>query len=209
MTTLANPFSATETTIRVDVAKSSSHQLSLTEIAGDTVFSTPSGFLSWLGSSRGVLSPPLLALSHDFAYIRCWTYLDCSAVQLHSWRLGNELNCVIQISRFQDLNSTQLLLRFRIRAVCDCHLSVLPRHGHRCVGGLKRFFSDQMSVLAQFVVLAKTFVEHGVALALSHVFEFAGLEIAQTDVFHQVPPLFPVTPCFRWLKRAVASRSLT
>jgi hypothetical protein len=37
MTTLANPFSAAETTIRIDVAKSSSHQLSLTEIAGDTV----------------------------------------------------------------------------------------------------------------------------------------------------------------------------
>src|SRR5246127_2219596 len=199
MTTVANPFSATETTIRIDVAKSSSHQLSLTEIAGDTVFSTPSGFLSWPGSSRGVLLPPLLALSHEFFYICRWTYLDCSAVQFHSWRLGNELNCVIQISRFQDLNSTQLFLRFRVRTVCDCHLSVLPRHGHRCVGGLKRFLSDQMTVLAQFVVVAKTFVEHGVALALRHVFELAGLEIAQTDIFHQVLPvsgdfLFPVAP---------------
>src|SRR5580658_10904791 len=42
-----------------------------------------------------------------------------------------------------------------------------------------------MSVLAQFVVVAKTLVQHGVALALRHVFELAGLEIAQTDVFHQ------------------------
>src|SRR5580658_4479432 len=42
-----------------------------------------------------------------------------------------------------------------------------------------------MSVLPQFVVVAKTLVQHGVALALRHVFELAGLEIAQTDVFHQ------------------------
>jgi hypothetical protein len=35
-----------------------------------------------------------------------------------------------------------------------------------------------MSVLAQFVVVAKTLVQHGVALALRHVFELAGLEIA-------------------------------
>src|SRR5580658_4660698 len=41
-----------------------------------------------------------------------------------------------------------------------------------------------MSVLAQFVVVAKTLVKHGVALALRHIFELAGLEIAQTDVFH-------------------------
>src|SRR5487761_642574 len=45
-----------------------------------------------------------------------------------------------------------------------------------------------MSVLPQFVVVAKTLVEHGVALALRHVFELAELEIAQTDVFHKDPP---------------------
>jgi hypothetical protein len=41
-----------------------------------------------------------------------------------------------------------------------------------------------MSVLPQFVIVAKTLVQHGVAFALRHVFELAGLEIAQTDVFH-------------------------
>src|SRR5208337_1722674 len=51
-------------------------------------------------------------------------------------------------------------------------------------GGLKGFLSEQMSVLPQFVVVAETLVQHGVALALRHVFELAGLEIAQTDVFH-------------------------
>src|SRR5271165_5892028 len=131
-----------------------------------------------------MLSPPLLALPHHFADIRRWAYPDCSTLQLHSRRLGNELNCVIQISRFQHLNSTQLLLGFRVRTVCHCNLSVLPTHGHRRVGGLKRFLSDQMSVLPQFVVVAKTLVQHGVALALRHVFELSGLEIAQTDVFH-------------------------
>src|SRR5271157_5996524 len=140
---------------------------------------------SWPPSSRGVLSPSPFAHPHDFVDIRRWTYLDCSTLQLHSRTLGNELNCVIQISRFKHLNSTQLLLRFRVRTVCHRNLSVLPRHGHRRVGGLKRFLSDQMSVLPQFVVVAKTLVQHGVALALRHVFELAGLEVSQTDIFHQ------------------------
>src|SRR5208337_254548 len=141
-------------------------------------------FPSWPPSSRGILSPSALALSHDFVYIRRWTYLDCSTLQLHSRTLGNELNGMIQISRFQHLNSTQLLLRFCVRTVCHCNLSVLPTHGHRRVGGLKRFLSDQVSVLPQFVVVAETRVQHSVTLALRHVFELAGLEVSQTDVSH-------------------------
>jgi hypothetical protein len=35
-----------------------------------------------------------------------------------------------------------------------------------------------MSILPHFVVIAKTLVEHGVAIALRHIFELAGLEIA-------------------------------
>ncbi len=85
----------------------------------------------------------------------------------------NELDCVILISRFQHLNSTQLLLRFRVRTVCHRNLSVLPRQGHRHVGGLKRFRGDPMSVLPQFVVVAEALVEHEVALALRHAFELA------------------------------------
>jgi hypothetical protein len=137
---------------------------------------------------RGILSPSPspspLAFGHHFADIRHWTYLDCSTLQLHSWTLGYELNGVIQISRFKHLNSTQLLLRFRVRTVCHCNLSVLPTHSHRRVGRLKWFLSDQMPVLPQFVVVAKTLVQHGVALALRHVFELSGLEVSQTDVFH-------------------------
>src|SRR4029077_6757389 len=95
-------------------------------------------------------------------------------------------------------NSTQLLLRFRVRTVCHCNLSLLPTHGHRRVGGLKRFLSNQMSVLPHFCVVAKTLVQQGVALALRPVFDLAGLEISQTDVFHPFLPLscgslFPVT----------------
>jgi hypothetical protein len=41
-----------------------------------------------------------------------------------------------------------------------------------------------MSDLPQFVVVAKTLVQHGVALALRHVLELAGFEVSQTDVFH-------------------------
>src|SRR5277367_3533485 len=148
-------------------------------------------FLSWPPSSRGILSPSPLALPNQVAYILCWTYLNCSTVQIHSRRLGNELNGVIQISRFKHLNSAQLLLRFRVRTVRHNNLSVLPIHGHRRVGRLKSFLRDQMSVLPQFVVVAKTLVQHGIALALRHVFELARLEIAQTDVFHCSSPRSP------------------
>src|SRR6266478_8906243 len=102
----------------------------------DSISFFPSRFPPWPLSSRGSLSSSL-ALSHNFVYIRRWTYLDCSTLQLHSRRLGNELNGVIQISRFKHLDSTQLLLGFRVRTVCHCHLSVLPIHGHCRVGGLK------------------------------------------------------------------------
>src|SRR6202167_221183 len=146
----------------------------------------PSCFPSWPLSSRGILSPSPLALPHYFVNIRRWTYLDGSTLQLHSRTLGNELNGVIQISRFQHLNSTQLLLRFGVRTVCHCNLSVLPTHGHRRVGGLQTLLRDQISTLPQFVVVAKTSVQRGVAFALQHVFELAGLEIAQTDIFHCV-----------------------
>src|ERR1700726_1251886 len=125
-------------------------------------------FPSWPPSSRSIPSPSPLALPHHFADIRRWTYLDGSALQLHPRRLGNELNCVIQIARFKHLNSTQLFLRFRVRAVCHCNLFVLPTHGHRRVGGLKRFLHDHMSGVPAFVVVRKTLVQHGVALALRH-----------------------------------------
>src|ERR1700719_2164386 len=157
----------------------------------DSVPFFPSCFPPWPPSSRGILSPSPLARPNHLSNIRRRAYLDGSTIQLHSRRLGNELNGVIQIARFKHLNSTQLLLGFRVRTVCHYNLSVLPIHGHRRVGGLKRFLSDQMSVLAQFVVVAKTLVQHGVALALRHVFELAGLEIAQTDVFHWLLRLRP------------------
>src|SRR5215469_13725263 len=135
-----------------------------------------------------LLSPPLLTCLRQFADVRRWTDLDDSTPQPQSRTLGNELDCVIQISRFKHPKSTQLLLRFRVRTVGHCNLSVLPIHGHRRVGGLKWFLSDQMSVLPQFVVVAEALVQHVVALALRHVFELAGLEIAQTDVFHCSSP---------------------
>jgi hypothetical protein len=42
-----------------------------------------------------------------------------------------------------------------------------------------------MSVGAQMIVVLKAFVEHCVLLVLGHPFEFAWLEVSQTDVFHR------------------------
>src|SRR5271170_6202892 len=122
-----------------------------------------------MSSGGSSTEPSLLALLNHCVQIRRRTYLERSV--LHSRMLGNELNCMVQISRFKHQNSTQLFLRFRIRTICHGNLSVLPIHGHRRVGGLKSFASGKMSVLAQLVVVAETLVKHGVAFALRHVCE--------------------------------------
>jgi hypothetical protein len=81
---------------------------------------------------------------------------------------------VIQISRFKHQNSAQLLLRFSVRTVCHCNLSVLPIHGHCRVDRLKSFAACLMPVFPQLVAVGKTLIKHGVAFALRHVFELSG-----------------------------------
>jgi hypothetical protein len=41
-----------------------------------------------------------------------------------------------------------------------------------------------MSIGPQMVVVRKAFVERGVSIVLGHPFEFAWLDVSQTDVFH-------------------------
>jgi hypothetical protein len=78
-------------------------------------------------SSRGVLSPSLLALLKHFVQIRTWSYLERST--LHSRMLGNELNCVIRSRASSTRIPPNCSFRFRVRIVCHCNLSVLPIHG--------------------------------------------------------------------------------
>ena len=84
----------------------------------------------------------------------------------------------------KDLKAADLLLGLRVRAVGGRDLAVFPVEGDCGLGRLKSCFGDEMYGGAEMVVVLKTFVEHMVALGLRHVFEFAGLEISQTDVFH-------------------------
>src|SRR5208282_1732309 len=86
------------------------------------MFLLPSAFLRTARatrppSSRGSLSPPLLADLFDFAHVPRWPNLERRPIP-HCRMLGDELNCVIQISRFQHQNSTQLLFRLDVRTVC-------------------------------------------------------------------------------------------
>jgi hypothetical protein len=102
-----------------------------------------------LALSRGVLAPSLLALLNHFAQIRHWAYFERSI--LHSRMFGHELNCVIQISRFQYQNAAQLLLRLRVRTVGHCNFAVLPIEGHRRIRGLKSFAGGKVPVLPQLI----------------------------------------------------------
>src|SRR5947208_9973359 len=92
---------------------------------------------------------------------------------------------MIEVSRLKDLNAAKLFLGFRIGAVSRRDFAVFPVQGQRGLRRLKRYLGDKMSVGAQMVVVLKAFVERCVSLALGHPFEFAWLEVSQTDVFHQ------------------------
>jgi len=50
---------------------------------------------------------------------------------------------------------------------------------------MKRYFGNKMSIGAQMVVVLKAFVEHCLSLVHGHPFDFSGLDVSQTDVFHQ------------------------
>src|SRR5215216_4623672 len=91
---------------------------------------------------------------------------------------------MVEVSRLEDLNATELFLGFRIGAVSRRDFAVFPVHGHGGLRRLKWYFGNKISVGAQVVVVLKAFVEYGVSFVLGHPFEFSWLEISQTDVFH-------------------------
>src|ERR1041384_7136632 len=92
---------------------------------------------------------------------------------------------MIEVSRLKDLNAAELFLRFRIGAVGRRDFAVFPVQGQRGLRGLKRDFGNKMSIGPQMIVILEAFVENSVSLVLGHSFEFSGLEVSQTDVFHK------------------------
>src|SRR5437660_2929295 len=106
---------------------------------------------------------------------------------------------MIEVSRLNDLNAAKLFLGFRIGAISRRDFAVFPVQGQRGLRRLKRYFGNQMSVGAQMVIVLKAFVEYCVSLVLGHPFEFSGLEVSQTDVFHfSCPPRGNQLSLARW-----------
>src|ERR1700733_641899 len=91
---------------------------------------------------------------------------------------------MIEVARLKDLNAADLFLGFRIGAVGRRDFAVFPVQGQRGLRRLKSYLGDKMSVGAQMVVVLKAVVERCVSLVLGHAFEFSGLKVSQTDVFH-------------------------
>src|SRR5580692_242453 len=91
---------------------------------------------------------------------------------------------MIEVSGLKDLNAAELFLGFRIRAIGGRDFAVFPVQGQRSLRRLKGYFGDKMPVGAQMVVVLKAFIEDRVTLVLGHPFEFSGLDVSQTDVFH-------------------------
>src|SRR5437016_13411283 len=95
---------------------------------------------------------------------------------------------MIEVSRLKDLNAAKLFLGFRIGAIRRRDVAVFPVQVQRGLRRLKRYFGDKMYVGAQMVVVLKAFVERCVSLVVGHPFEFAWLDVSQTDVFHGPAP---------------------
>src|SRR3977135_1040700 len=95
---------------------------------------------------------------------------------------------MIEVSRLKDLNAAELFLGFRIGAISRRDFAVFPVQGQRGLRRLKSYFFDKMSVGSQMVVVLKAFVERCVSLVVGHNFEFSGLDVSQTDVFHRSSP---------------------
>src|SRR5690349_8349646 len=102
---------------------------------------------------------------------------------------ADELYSMIDVPRLENENAAALFLGFRIGTVCHYNFAVLPGQGPGGLRSLKRFSPGPVSAGAKMVVIFKTFVEHGVSLAITHAVEFVFVVIAQTDVFHCCPPL--------------------
>src|ERR1700722_8000868 len=120
-------------------------------------------------SSRGILSPPPLALLHHFVQVRRWPDFENAAV-LQGRMLRHELYSMIQVPRLKDENAAELFLGFRIGTVRGRDFAVLPIQGQGGFRGLNRFSASPMPVGAKMVVVFKTCVEHRVLLALGHAF---------------------------------------
>src|ERR1700757_3728878 len=149
----------------------------------DSVAFFPTCFPSWPPSSRGILSPSPLALSHESAYIRRWPNLENAAV-FQGGMLRNELYSMIHVPRLKDENAAELFLGFRIGTVRSYDFAVLPIQGQGGFRRLERFSTSPMPVGAKMVVVFKASIEHRVSLGLSHAIKLAFIVVSETDVFH-------------------------
>src|SRR4030095_9159565 len=101
-------------------------------------------------TSRSPLPPFFTFLDHSPQIRRG---ADLEGARLGAGVLGHELDGVLEIIGLQDENAAYLLLRLRVGAVNDDHLSVFPPKGGGAPGALQGLPSRQVAVFAQGIVV--------------------------------------------------------
>src|ERR1051326_2426762 len=144
--------------------------------------------------------PSLLTCLDNFAHVPHWPNLE-NIAERRRRMLRHELHSMIHVPRLKDENAAELFLGFRVGAVGDCNLALLPIQGQGSFRPLKRFATTPIAVGAKMFVVFKAFVEHGVPLSLAHGVEFGFVVVPETDVFHCCSPdsgaMAGLFTCFR------------
>src|SRR5262245_57329112 len=146
-----------------------------------------------LKSVMRFISAPSLIVYHRFG--------DRLAIQFSDWpdfdaafacrrNFRRHLDRVVQVSRLDQVEAGQLLLRLRERAVGDRHLAVADAHCRRRLDRLERLRRHQDSAVPQSRPA-------GGALAVRHGVQLLWLEVDQAQILHVSPQHSLVEPVAR------------
>src|SRR5579871_6705689 len=126
--------------------------------------------------------PPLTLLDHP-AQVHHRPYLKRPV--LHAGMFRHQLNRVIQIPRFEEKDSTDLLFRLRIRPVGNGHLAILPPQSGRVPMAIQRLTTNEIAVLPQHIIVFKAFVHHRVSFLFGQSSKLILIVISKANVFHK------------------------
>src|SRR5215468_8255921 len=110
--------------------------------------------------------------------------LKSRRVEDHGRVFGPQGNRLVQVLRFDNPHTAQLLLRLDKRAVGNGNLSVLHPYANRRARILYGFPTQPVPLGPHLVVVSETRIEKRILLAFRHLFPFLFILIPKAYIFH-------------------------
>src|SRR5215469_17346923 len=110
--------------------------------------------------------------------------LKSRRVEDHGRVLGPQSNRLVQVLRFNNPDTAQLLLRLDKGAVGNGHLAVLESNANGCARILYGFPTQPVPLGPHLVVISETRIEKRILLAFRHLFPFLFILIPKAYIFH-------------------------